>query len=430
MRSTSSSAWSQGTFSSSAVTVPCTPRCTITLRPLIWAKVRSTSVTSALVTLRSIGSPKYGLSFWFRLALRCARPCSGVATGETSTGLPIGALTPGCEPIELAVGAAPRAGVTATGPVGEGGAAAGIGEASSVWICTFEVFLAPSAGGLRCASARSEGSGPVVVVVVVVVWAGVVVVVVVWVVVPGAGSTTFAFDILVVAGLVVLPAAFAGFAGAGAGAAGAGAGAAVTAGIGAGVPSAAGKEITSASPVRSIVGIESPRRSNTTRATALGAGLNCATRTRSTTLPSTGTEERWLWLTTPLRSTTKRRGSESANVEYGSSPSPEIRTTAPPVEESTSTALSWVAAAPVGAGPTIGLSGVPAAAVTVDGVDVPAAGAGAGLAGAAGAGAACAAGGSAALAVELLPGAAGSSWSGSKASLPFPSFPGPSMGRS
>src|SRR3954451_12361024 len=129
------------------------------------------------------------------MAFRCARPWSGVFAGETSTGLPIGALTPGCEPTELAVGAAPRAGATATGPVGKGGAAAGIGEASSVWICPLDVFLLPSAGGLRCASARSEGSGPVVVVVVV--WAGVmVVVVVVWVVVPGAGSTTtFAFDV-------------------------------------------------------------------------------------------------------------------------------------------------------------------------------------------------------------------------------------------
>src|SRR5436305_9670167 len=249
MRSTSSSAWSQGTFSSSAVTVPWTPGWTITFRPLIWAKVRSTSVTSALVTLRSIGSPKYCLSLWLSAAFRCARPCSGVAAGETSTGLPIGALTPGCEPTELAVGAAPRAGATATGPVGEGGAAAGRGETSSVSMCPLDVL----AGGLRCASARSEGSGPegagaVVVVVVLVV-------VVVWVVAAGAapagaGSTTFAFDVLLVVVLVLLPAVLAGFDGAGAGAAGAGAagaaGAAATAG--AGLPSAAGKEITSAPP--------------------------------------------------------------------------------------------------------------------------------------------------------------------------------------
>src|SRR5437763_9629890 len=155
MRSTSSSAWSQGTFSSSAVTVPWTPGWTITFRPLIWAKVRSTSVTSALVTLRSIGSPKYCLSLWLSAAFRCARPCSGVAAGETSTGLPIGALTPGCEPTELAVGAAPRAGANATGPVGEGGAAggaaAGIVEASSVWMRPLGVFLGESA--------RTDGVG-------------------------------------------------------------------------------------------------------------------------------------------------------------------------------------------------------------------------------------------------------------------------------
>ncbi len=70
----------------------------------------------------------------------------------------------------------------------------------------------------------------------------------------------------------------------------------------------AGNEITRASGVRSITGTVSRRRSNTTRETGLGAGLNWATRTRSTTPPSTARLERGLRLITPSRSMTKRPG--------------------------------------------------------------------------------------------------------------------------
>src|SRR5436305_1234047 len=59
----------------------------------------------------------------------------------------------------------------------------------------------------------------------------------------------------------------------------------------------------------------SRRRSKTTRETGFGAGLNCATRTRSTTELLTASAERWARLITPSRSITKRRGSERAKVE-------------------------------------------------------------------------------------------------------------------
>ncbi len=76
----------------------------------------------------------------------------------------------------------------------------------------------------------------------------------------------------------------AGAGGAGADAAGSGDSAAALA---APSPPGAGKETTRASCVRSITGTVSRRRSKTTRETGFGAGLNCATRTRSTTELST-----------------------------------------------------------------------------------------------------------------------------------------------
>ncbi len=257
-----------------------------------------------------------------------------------------------------------------------GGNVAGSGAASSASMRA-RVTLGAGAGAFW-ASARSEGSGPEAE------GAGALLPEV------SAGAIVTVWLVVRDAVLTVLVELLTGFAGAALG----GGVTATAATAGAALPSAAGKERTRASLVRSIVGSVLPRRSKTTRATGFGAGLNWATRTRSTTLPSTWTVERGLRLITPPRSTTNRGGSESAKVEYGNSPSPAMRITAPPVEASTSTAWSCVAAEPAGAGPDIGWSGVPAAA-----------------------GGAVPAGGAAAL--GLAPVAAGSSWSGSNASFPL-----------